>query len=149
MMDFTSQQVRDAERRLDALADPHEQLRLAEQQAEGYRNFLSSLTAVLTAVFVLKGQEDVSKLDSGPRWAVVTLLITAFVALIAASWLSVVAVHDRPGREIAGEPERLLHDEVRRTHRIWRLVEWARWLALAGVLGVATAVIITWIAPSG
>ncbi|WP_385619676.1 hypothetical protein PXH67_12740 [Streptomyces sp. P8-A8] len=148
MTDFTPQQVRDAERRLDALADPHEQLRLAVQQAEGYRNFLSSLTAVLTAVFVLKGQEDLSKLASGPRWTVVSLLIMGFVALVAASWLTVVAVHDRPGREIVGEPERLLRDEVRRTHRIWRLVEWARWLAPAGVLGVAAAVIVTWVAPA-
>jgi hypothetical protein len=148
-MNFTPQQIRNAERRLDALADPHEQLRLAEQQAEGYRNFLSSLTAVLTTVFVLKGQEHLSKLGSGPRWAVVTLLITGFVALIAASWLGVLAVHDRPGREVVGEPERLLRDEVRRTQRIWTLVEWARWLALAGVLGVAAAVMVTWVAPSG
>ncbi|WP_329574200.1 hypothetical protein [Streptomyces sp. NBC_01361] len=147
-MDFTQRELRAAERRIEAQSDPHEQLRIARQQAEGYRNFLSSLTAVLTAVFVLKGQEDLSKLDSVPRWTVVGLLISGFVTLIVASWLGVLATDGRPGEESWSEPGRFLEGEVRRTRRIWRLVEWARWLAVAGVVCVAAAVITTWVAPS-
>ncbi|MEU3485105.1 hypothetical protein [Streptomyces massasporeus] len=120
---------------------------MALQQAEGYRTFLSSLTGLLTAVFVLKGQENLSKLATGPRWTVIALLITGSLALIAASWFSVQAVHGRPDVEILSEPETLLRYERRRAKEVWRLVEAARWLALLGILAVAAAVIVTWVTP--
>ncbi|MFC9509778.1 hypothetical protein [Streptomyces sp. NPDC057002] len=143
----TPRQLRDADRRGREAASPDRQLQTAMRQAEGYRNFLASLTGLLTAVFVLKGQEDLSKLADPTRWWVTGLLIAGFVALVAASWLGVVAVHGRPGEEILLEAGRLLRYEKKRTKTIWRLVECARWLALAGVLCVAAAVIVTWIAP--
>ncbi|MEU9642934.1 hypothetical protein [Streptomyces sp. NPDC048188] len=143
----TGEQLREAERRVEELRDPHRQLRLAVQQAEGYRTYLSSLTGLLTAVFVLKGQENLGAMAAGPRRAVVVLLIVGFLALIAASWCSVLAANDRPGVEILSEPFTLLNYERQRTREIWRLVEAARWLALLGVLAVAAAVIVTWIAP--
>ncbi|MFJ8502655.1 hypothetical protein [Streptomyces avermitilis] len=146
-MAFTDEQLREAEQRADAQRDPHQQLRLALQQAEGYRTYLSSLTGLLTAVFVLKGQDDLSKLSDGPHRAVVSLLSLGFLALITASWLSVLAVHGRPGEQIYAEPTRLLRYEKQRTRRIWRLVEAARWLALIGVLAVAGAVVVTWVRP--
>lgn len=145
--EFTVEQLRDAERRADELSDPHRQLARALQQAEGYRTYLSSLTGLLTAVFVLKGQENVAKMAGGTRWAVAALLIVGFLSLITASWLSVLAVHGRPGIEILAEPGTLLRYERRRTREIWRLVEAARWLALSGVLAIAAAVIVTWTAP--
>ena len=143
----TPRQLRDADRRGREAASPDRQLQTAMRQAEGYRNFLASLTGLLTAVFVLKGQEDLSKLGDPTRCWVIGLLIAGFVALVAASWLGVVAVHGRPGEEILLEAGRLLRYERKRTKTIWRLVECARWLALAGVLCVAAAVIVTWIAP--
>lgn len=146
-MTFTPQQLRDADRRVREMESPERQLQAALHQAEGYRNFLASLTGVLTAIFVLKGQEDLSKLESAPRWTVIGLLSAGFVALIVGSWLSVRAVHGRPGEEIMLEAGRLLRYEKDRTRRIWRLVEWARWLALLGVLAIAGAVIVTWVWP--
>ncbi|MFF4395735.1 hypothetical protein [Streptomyces sp. NPDC001480] len=146
-MAFTDDQLRDAEARADALRDPHQQLRLAIGQAEGYRTYLSSLTGLLTAVFVLKGQENLGKLAHGPRWAVICLLILGFTALIGASWCSVLAVHGRPGEQVYAEPTRLLRYERKRTKTVWRLVEGARWLGLLGVLAIAAAVIVTWVAP--
>jgi hypothetical protein len=145
----TPQQLRDADRRGRETASPERQLQAALHQAEGYRNFLASLTGLLAAVFVLKGQEDLSQLADTPRWWVIRLLIAGFLALIAASWLGVLAVHGRPGEEILLEAGRLLRYEKKRTKTIWLLVEWARWLALAGVLCVAAAVIVTWVAPGG
>lgn len=146
-MNFTAQQLRDADRRARELSSPERQLQAALHQAEGYRNFLASLTGLLTAVFVLKGQEDLSKLADTPRWIATGLLVTGFLALIAASWLGVLAVHGRPGEEIMLEAGRLLQYEKDRTRRVWLLVEWARWLALLGVLAVASAVIVTWVWP--
>lgn len=143
----TPQQLRDADRRGRDMAAPDQQLNAALRQAEGYRNFLASLTGLLTAVFVLKGQEDLSKLADTPRCWVIGLLIAGFLALIAASWLGVLAVHGRPGEEILLEAGRLLRYERKRTKTVWLLVECARWLALAGVLCVAAAVIVTWVAP--
>lgn len=148
-MTFSPGQLRDADRRTREMSSPDRQLQAALHQAEGYRNFLASLTGLLTAVFVLKGQEDLSKLAHTPRRLVVGLLITGFLALIAASWLGVLAVHGRPGEEIVLEAGRLLRYEKDRTRRIWRLVEWTRWLALLGVLAIAGAVIVTWVWPGG
>ncbi|WP_216588814.1 hypothetical protein [Streptomyces brasiliscabiei] len=145
---FTFEQLCDAEDRAQAMRDPHQQLRLAVQQAEGYRTYLSSLTGLLAAVFVLKGQEDLSKLADCPRRAVISLLIGGFTTLIVATWLSVLATHDRPGVEVYNEPNRLLLYEKKRTRTVWRLVEAARWLGLFSVLAIAAAVIITWITPA-
>ncbi|MDX3543597.1 hypothetical protein PV729_17635 [Streptomyces europaeiscabiei] len=144
---FTFEQLCDAEDRAQAMRDPHQQLRLAVQQAEGYRTFLSSLTGLLAAVFVLKGQEDLSKLSDCPRRTVIILLIGGFLGLITATWLTVLATHDRPGVEVYSEPNRLLQYEKRRTRTVWALVEASRWLGLLSVLAVATAVIVTWLAP--
>ncbi|MEU1160591.1 hypothetical protein ABZ372_07235 [Streptomyces sp. NPDC005921] len=143
----TPGQLREADRRVSELSSPTRQLEQALRQAEGYRNFLASLTGLLSAVFVLKGQEDVTKLSEAVRWSVTALLGTGFLALITASWLSVSAVHGRPGEEILLEAGRLLRWESERTRRVWRLIEGARWLGFAGVLAIAAAVVITWIWP--
>ncbi|MGW7414275.1 hypothetical protein [Streptomyces sp. NPDC054863] len=145
---FDDEQLQRAMHRAKEMADPQFQLQIARQQAEGYRNFLASLTGLLTAVFVLKGQENLSKLPETWRWTVVALLLAGFVALIVASWLAVLAVHGRPGEQVVLVAHEILRAEAARVRQIWRLVEWARWLALLGVLAVATAVIITWIVPS-
>ncbi|MFF7390367.1 hypothetical protein ACFZAE_18270 [Streptomyces scabiei] len=147
-MPYTRAELDDAERRLEQMTRPERQLAAALQQAEGYRNFVASLTGLLTAVFVLKGQEDLSKLPTCPRWAVISLLAGGFIALIIASWLTVLAAHGRPGADFYGEPTRLLDYETQRPRRIWTLIEWATWLALLGILAVAVAVIITWLAPA-
>ncbi|MGW2961817.1 hypothetical protein ACWDGI_25615 [Streptomyces sp. NPDC001220] len=145
----TPRQLREADRRIPELSLSERQLQEALRQAEGYRNFLASLTGLLSAVFVLKGQEDVTKLGEAVRWSVTALLGTGFLALITASWLSVSAVHGRPGEEILLEAGRLLRWERERTRQIWRLVEGARWLGFAGVLAIATAVVVTWAWPGG
>ncbi|MFD3560450.1 hypothetical protein ACFWVU_12355 [Streptomyces sp. NPDC058686] len=144
----TPRQLRDADRRIHEISSPERELREARHQAEGYRNFLASLTGLLAAVFVLKGQEDLSKLADATRWWVIGLLTGGFAALILASWLSVSAVHGRPGEEFLMEAGRFVRYEHRRTRTIWRMVEAARWLALLGVLSVAAAVLVTWVAPS-
>ncbi|MFE7581744.1 hypothetical protein ACFU5Y_09275 [Streptomyces gardneri] len=147
MSGFTEQQLRDAELRVRAMAAPPERLRAALQQAEGYRNFLATLTGLLTVVFVLKGQENLSKMTTGPRWWVIGLLAGAFLLLLAASWMLVSAVHERPGRTVITDAEYLLTYEKERAESIVRTTAWARWMGLVGVLAVSAASLITWIWP--
>ncbi|MEU4103318.1 hypothetical protein AB0F16_22490 [Streptomyces tanashiensis] len=147
MNEFTPEELRDADDRVLAMATPPEQLRAALQQAEGYRNFLATLTGLLTVVFVLKGQENLSRMTTGPRWWVVGLLAGAFLLLLLASWLMVSAVHERPGRKLPSGAEYLLRYERRRAGTVRRMTGWARWMGLVGVLAVSAASLITWIWP--
>ncbi|MET9934438.1 MULTISPECIES: hypothetical protein [unclassified Streptomyces] len=147
MSEFTPQELRDADQRVLAMATPPEQLRAALQQAEGYRNFLTTLTGLLTVVFVLKGQENLSKMTTGPRWWVIGLLAGAFLLLLVASWLMVSAVHERPGRRLPSGAEYLLRYERDRARTVRRMTSWARWMGLVGVLAVSAASLITWIWP--
>ncbi|WP_192883627.1 hypothetical protein [Streptomyces xinghaiensis] len=144
---FTPEQLAAADRRLRAMVEPHEQLRAARQQAEGYRNFIASLTGLIGAVFVLKGRENLLDLPGWWRWAVIGLLAASFAALIAASWLTVSAVHGPPGYTPTLDATRVLDYETERTRAIWRMVGRARGLALAGMLAIAAAVLLTWVAP--
>ncbi|GGU89275.1 hypothetical protein GCM10010275_27130 [Streptomyces litmocidini] len=147
MNEFTPQELVDADNRVRAMAAPPEQLKAALQQAEGYRNFLATLTGLLTVVFVLKGQENLSKMTTGPRWWVIGLLAGAFLLLLLASWLMVSAVHERPGRKLPSGAEYLLRYEKKRARTIRLMTSWARWMGLLGVLAVSAASLITWIWP--
>ncbi|MFB6630475.1 hypothetical protein ACFCWY_11295 [Streptomyces sp. NPDC056362] len=147
MNDFTPEELREADDRVIAMATPPEQLRAALQQAEGYRNFLASLTGLLTVVFVLKGQENLSKMTTGPRWWVIGLLAGAFLLLLLASWMMVSAVHERPGRKLPSGAEYLLRYERKRARTVRRMTGWARWMGLFGVVAVSVASLVTWIWP--
>ncbi|MEU1225851.1 hypothetical protein [Streptomyces sp. NPDC005828] len=147
MSGFTEKQLREADLRVRAMAAPPERLRAALQQAEGYRNFLTTLTGLLTVVFVLKGQENLSKMTTGPRWWVIGLLAGAFLLLLAASWMLVSAVHERPGHKVITDAKVLLTYEKKRAASVVRTTGWARWMGLVGVLAISVASLITWIYP--
>ncbi|WP_328945173.1 hypothetical protein OG259_30525 [Streptomyces sp. NBC_00250] len=147
MSGFSEDELWNANLRVRAMASPPERLRAALQQAEGYRNFLTTLTGLLTVIFVLKGQENLSKMTTGPRWWVIGLLAGAFVLLLAASWMLVSAVHERPGKEILTDAKYLLNYEKKRAESVRRMTGWARWMGLVGVLAVSAASLVTWIFP--
>ncbi|MFI8516447.1 hypothetical protein ACIGEZ_01255 [Streptomyces sp. NPDC085481] len=147
MNEFTPEQLRDADDRAAEMASPPQQLKAALQQAEGYRNFLTTLTGLLTVIFVLKGQENLGKLTAGPKWTVIGLLSGAFLLLITASWMMVSAVHERPGRTRPLGAVQILRYERDRARTVRRMTDWARWLGLVAVLAVAAAALVTWIVP--
>ncbi|WP_260605700.1 hypothetical protein [Streptomyces sp. WAC01280] len=145
--DFTEDELDDAYDRLLAMTTPPEQLRIARQQAEGYRNFLTSITGLLTVVFVLKGQENLSKMTTGPRWWVIGLLASGFLLLLVASWMTVSAVHEKPGRMQVSDAKLLLVYERTRAETVRRMTGLARWMGLFGVVAVSVASLVTWIFP--
>ncbi|MFG2836646.1 hypothetical protein ACGFYE_16805 [Streptomyces zaomyceticus] len=147
MNEFTPEQLRDADARAAEMTSPPRQLAAALQQAEGYRNFLTTLTGLLTVIFVLKGQENLARLAPGVRWSVVGLLAGAFLLLITASWMMVSAVHERPGRTLSLGAVQILRYERDRARTVRRMTGWAGRLGLVAVLAVAAAALITWILP--
>lgn len=125
------------------------QVGIARGQAEGWRNFLASATALLAAVLVLKGRENVAELPAHYRLAVVGAMSLGLVALLASAFAAASAAHGRPGQELAfADGAALLRWEGREVRRIGRLVARARWLAVAGVLATAAGVMLTWVAPA-
>lgn len=137
-----------AQERLDDMLQS--QLAIARVQAEGWRNFLASATALLAAVLVLKGRENVAELPPAYRLAVVGAMSAGLAALLASAFAAASAAHGRPGRElVAANGASLLRWERQEVRRIGRLTVLARWLAVAGVLAIAAGVMLTWLAPAG
>lgn len=137
------------DRRWDSVA--HElkfhQLDIVRQQAETWRTGVASLTALLTAVFILKGQDSVSTLTTPFRALVVGLVAVALGLLLAATMI----VH----RAIAGPQERILATGTAlkqwtagETQRVSNALRVVPWFAVAGVTAVALAIGTTWLAPT-
>jgi hypothetical protein len=123
------------------------QLDTARKQAGVWRAGLAALTALLTAVFVLKGRDNVSDLTEPYQAIVVGLLGLALAALLLATlWVSR-ALAGPAGEEIlltGEEVERWTWAEVRRVSTALR---WAPLAAAVGVIAVAGAIGVTWLAP--
>jgi hypothetical protein len=124
------------------------QLDIARKQAEVWRNGLASLTALLTAVLVLKGRDNVSALTEPAQAIVIAMLgVSLLLLIIATVWVSR-ALAGPPGQEILLSGESLRNWTEGEVKKISRAVETVPWLAAAGVILVAVAVSITWIAPT-
>ncbi|MFG3349631.1 hypothetical protein ACGF1Z_31795 [Streptomyces sp. NPDC048018] len=126
------------------------QLDIARRQAEGWRNFLATATALLAAVLVLKGRENVAELPTPYRIAVVVMIAVGLLALLTSAFTAASAAHGRPGDRLRlADGEELLRYEGDRAVRVGSLVNRARWLAVLGVLATAAGVMTTWMAPAG
>lgn len=126
------------------------QVDIARHQAEGWRNFLATATALLAAVLVLKGRENVAELTPGYRWGVVLAVAIGLLALLISAFAAASAAHGRPKEALQRADERqLLQWEQNECERIGSLINRARWLAVAGVLATAAGVMATWVAPAG
>jgi hypothetical protein len=124
------------------------QLEAARKQAEAWRTGLASLTALLAAVLVIKGRDNVSALAEPYRWLAVALLGAALGLLLFATMLVARAIAGPPGDEILLSGEGLRAWTAREVDTISRAVRWAPRLAVAGVVSVALAVGVTWLAPA-
>jgi hypothetical protein len=124
------------------------QLDTARKQAEVWRAGLAALTTLLTAIFVLKGRDNVSDLTKPYQPIVVGLIgLALLLLLIATMWVSR-ALAGPPGEEIllvGEEVEKWTNGEVR---KISTTLRWAPLMAAVGVVAVAAAVGLTWLAPA-
>ncbi|MEV5974230.1 hypothetical protein [Streptomyces sp. NPDC051921] len=126
------------------------QLDIARRQAEGWRNFLATATALLAAVLVLKGRENVAELPTLYRIVVVSLMALGLSALLTSAFTAASAAHGRPGDSLRlADGEELLHWEKAESTRVAAGVDRARWLAVLGVVLTAAGVLTTWMAPAG
>lgn len=125
------------------------QLSIARHQAEGWRNFLATATALLAAVLVLKGRENVAELTPAYRWSVVAAIAVGLLALLSSAFTAASAAHGRPKDAVEHADEiQLIKWEKKELARTARYVNRARWLAVAGVLATAAGVLATWVAPA-
>jgi hypothetical protein len=124
------------------------QLDTARKQAEVWRAGLAALTALLTAIFVLKGRDNVSDLTEPYQAIVVGLLgLALLLLLIATMWVSR-ALAGPPGQEILLTGEEVAKWTMGEVRKISTALRWAPLMAAAGVVAVAAAIGLTWLAPA-
>lgn len=144
---YTTDQLDRADARLQEILDG--QLDIARRQAEGWRNFLTLATGLLTAVLILKGRDNVTELTTGYRLAVTALLVCAFAGLLAAAYAAVSAAHGKPGDHLEyADALRLLDWETEERKRIVDRIHFVRRATTGGVFAVVAAVLLTWTAPA-
>lgn len=120
------------------------QLDQLRKQAEGWRNGLVGLTALVTVLAVLKGRDDLTQLPAPWQTVATALLGAAFLLLLAGSLLAVRASFGRPGEQIllGGQALRKwTSDEIRRVRRTIYLSAFG---FAIGMALVAAALGISW-----
>ncbi|MEU6441885.1 hypothetical protein [Streptomyces sp. NPDC047046] len=127
---------------------PYTALPEIRRQAEGWRNGLGALTALVGLLAVFKGRDDLTKLpDSAGRWAL-GLTAFAFVLLVLGTLLATEAAHGTPvgGSEYVtsgAELHKWTEDQLTKARR--SLTRAAR-CCLVALLAVFAAVVLGWAA---
>jgi hypothetical protein len=125
------------------------QLEAARKQAEGWRTGLGGLTALLGAVLIIRGRDNIATLATPYRWLVVMLLGVALASLAWGTLLAVRAASGAPGEECLLTGEDLQEWTRQEVREVQRVLAWAARLAVGGVAAVALAVGFTWLGPTG
>lgn len=135
-----------SDRRWAQLARELEFTQLTElrKQAEGWRNGLAGLTALLAVLVLLKGRDDLSKLPSAARHTATALLAAAFVLLVVGSVLAVRAAHGRPGSRVLLAGQALRRWTEAETVRVTGALRQASVCCVAGLVLVCGAVVVAW-----
>ncbi|MER5946103.1 hypothetical protein ABT127_08575 [Streptomyces sp. NPDC001904] len=135
-----------SERRWSLLAREQEFQQLPElrRQAEGWRNGLAGLAALLAVLVTLKGRDDLGQLPERARFIASGLVGTAFVLLVAGSVLSVRAAHGRPGQRILLAGVALRRWTEGEIVRVTRALRWASLCCAGGIVLAAAAVTVAW-----
>jgi hypothetical protein len=135
-----------SDRRWAQLARESEFSQLTElrRQAEGWRNGLTGLTALLAVMVTLRGRDDLSQLPSAARHTASALLGTAFLLLVVGSVLAVRAAHGRPGGRVLLAGQALRRWTEAETVRVTGALRQASVCCVAGIVLVCGAVGVAW-----
>ncbi|MFE1015780.1 hypothetical protein ACFW4M_31445 [Streptomyces sp. NPDC058794] len=120
------------------------QLTEVRRQAEGWRNGLTGLTALLAVLVILKGRDDLSKLPSSAQHTAAVLIGCAFVLLVVGSMLAVRAAHGRPGGEVLLTGQALRRWTAAETVRVTGALRQAAVCCVTGIALVCGAVAVAW-----
>ncbi|MBO3752530.1 hypothetical protein J5X84_41290 [Streptosporangiaceae bacterium NEAU-GS5] len=126
---------------------PFDQLEAVRKQADGWRNALAGITAVVGAVTLVRGRDDIVAMPDSWRYATFGLLVTAFAALTGGLFAAARASFGRPGERIWSNGPALRSWSERRTREIADLIRLATALSIVGVSAVAAAATMSWFAP--
>ncbi|MFF9522401.1 hypothetical protein ACF1DV_10565 [Streptomyces achromogenes] len=121
------------------------QLTELRRQAEGWRNGLAGLTALLAVLVTLKGRDDLSRLPSAARHTATALLGGAFVLLVVGSVRAVRAAHGRPGGRVLLAGQALRRWTETETIRVTGALRQASVCCVAGILLACAAVTVAWV----
>ncbi len=122
-----------------------DQLERMRTTAERWRNGLTGLTGVLTAVAILKGKENVGDLSAGGRRLVIWLLAVALLLLLIGSFAAMRAAFGFPGTGIELSGEELQQWERNELRVGQSYLQVAALTFVTGVLLVAIATGVTWV----
>ncbi|MFJ9707540.1 hypothetical protein [Streptomyces sp. NPDC101234] len=135
-----------SDRRWAQLAREMEFSELGElrKQAEGWRNGLTGLTALLAVLVTLKGRDDLSQLPSAARHTATALLGAAFLSLAVGSVLAVRAAYGRPGSRVLLTGQMLRRWTEQETIRVTGALRQASVCCAAGIVLVCGAIVVAW-----
>lgn len=123
------------------------QLEATRKQAESWRIGLAGLTALFSAVLVVKGRDDLTRLATPFAQLVAALYALALLALVVATLSAVRAASGAPGDTCLLTGEDLEAWTRRETVQAGQKIVLARWSSLFGVCLVAAATGLAWFAP--
>ncbi|WAZ23019.1 DUF3806 domain-containing protein [Streptomyces cinnabarinus] len=115
------------------------------RQAEGWRNGLTGLTALLAVLVLLKGRDNLGDLPGSARATATGLLMTAFVLLVTGSLLAARAAHGSLEREVLLGGQALRRWTEQEVARVTRALAWARLSCILGVILVVGALMVAWV----
>ncbi|MER7407062.1 hypothetical protein ABT373_32470 [Streptomyces sp. NPDC000070] len=135
-----------SDRRWAQLARELEFTQLPElrRQAEGWRTGLTSLTALLAILVMLKGRDDVAQLPTAARQTAGALIGLAFLLLLLGSVLAVRAAHGSPGERVLLAGQALREWTRQEIVRVTRSLRYAAVCCISGVALVAVGVVVAW-----
>jgi hypothetical protein len=125
-----------------------DQLEAARRQAESWRTGLTGVTALLGAILVVKGRDNVSTLAPPYPLLILLCFLAALVALVVATLAALRAASGVPGDECLLTAEDLEAWSKAETAEVYRWITIARRLTVGGLCLIAIGASVAWLAPA-
>jgi len=134
----------------DALQKAAEsQLTDVRKAADSWKTGLGALTALVATIFFIKGRESVFEISVGWRWLLAIVLVIAFGAAIYGAWEAMRAAYGDYGMvawdDVLAEGGWVSYQGSIAESAITHLKR-AQMATIASLIGLVTAVLITWFA---